>query len=169
MSALGKGGRVTASSDVKGSEKRGEVPWPIRSHTQFSTLGFRESGSQSWKEQQAHTTGPVSPRKRKADLGLASSVHDDTSLQKTEDVTAKALRVLTGPNVAAGGSENLRSLRTEIEEVEKGQLQFTQLMKSVTAVLRVRGDDRPGGQSSRAVSGRLGNNESQEGSQDEVY
>jgi hypothetical protein len=42
-------------------------------------------------EQQAHTTEPMSPKKRKTDIGSAFSVHDDTLLQGIEDVIAKAL------------------------------------------------------------------------------
>jgi hypothetical protein len=92
MSALSKGGGGPASSDVQGSETRGEASGPMASQFQFSTLGFRRSRQQSRKEQQAHTTGPVSPKKRKVDIDAAFSAHDDIStlLQEIKSATASA-------------------------------------------------------------------------------
>jgi hypothetical protein len=136
MSALSKGGGGPASSDVQGSDKRGEASGPIGSQFQFSTLGFRGSGAQSWKEQEAHTIGPVSPKKRKTDVDSAFSGHDDTLLQAIENAIAKALQAPMRPSAVAGCSENVQSIRAEMEEIKKGQLQLTQLMNAVMAVLR---------------------------------
>lgn len=119
-------------------DKRGEASGPIGSQSQFSTLGFRGSGSQSWKEQEAHTIGPVSPKKRKTDLDSAFSGHDDTLVRAIESAIAKALQAPTRPSAVAGFSENVQSIRAEMEEIKNGQLQLTQLMNAVMAVLRLR-------------------------------
>jgi hypothetical protein len=134
MSALSKGGGGPASSDVQGSETRGEASGPMASQFQFSTLGFRGSRQQNRKEQQAHTTGPVSPKKRKVDIDAAFSAHDDIStlLQEIKSATAQAVRVTTGLSAAAGFWQDMQSLRSEMEDIKKGQLQITNLMNAVT-------------------------------------
>lgn len=105
---------VQTSSDIQGSETRGEASGPVGSQFQFSTLGFRGIGGQSWKEQQAHTTGPVSPKKLKTDIDSALSGHDHILLQAIESAITKALQAPTRPSAVADCSEDVQSLRAEM-------------------------------------------------------
>ena len=91
---------------------------------------------QSWEEQQAYATKPVNAKKRKTDIGSAFGLHGDELLQAIEDAIVKALRVPLGPNATTGCTEDVRSLRAEVEEIRKGQTQLTQLMNTVMTVLR---------------------------------
>lgn len=136
MSPLSKGGGGTSSSDIQGSETRGEAPGPIGSEFQFSTPVFRGGGSHRWEERQSHATGPVSSKKRKANAGSALGDHENVFLRAIESAIAKALQAPTRPDAVAGCSEDVQSLRAEMEEIKKGQLQLTQLMNTVMAVLR---------------------------------
>lgn len=78
----------------------------------------------------------MKPKKRKTGIGSAVGVHGDELLQAIEDAIAKALRVPPGPNATTSCTEDVRSLRAEVEEIRKGQTQLTQLMNTVMAVLR---------------------------------
>lgn len=91
---------------------------------------------QSWEEQQAYATRSVNSKKRKTDIGSAFGVHGDELLQAIEDVIAKALRVPMGPDTTTGCTEDVRSLRAEVEEIRKGQMQLTQLMNTVMTAFR---------------------------------
>ncbi|KAI7712086.1 hypothetical protein KC353_g8529 [Hortaea werneckii] len=136
MSARSKGGGGPASSDVQGSGKCGEASEPIGSQFQFSAPQIRGGRLQSWEEQQAYATKPVNAKKRKTDIGSAFGLHGDELLQAIEDAIVKALRVPLGPNATTGCTEDVRSLRAEVEEIRKGQTQLTQLMNTVMTVLR---------------------------------
>ena len=110
----------------------------MASQFQFSTLGFRGSRQQSRKEQQAHTTRPVSPKKRKVDIDDALSAHDDIStlLQEIKNATAQAASVTMGLSTANGFLQDMQSYRSEMEEIKNGQLQITQLMNTVMEALQ---------------------------------
>lgn len=136
MSARSKGGGGPADVDVQGSGTCGEASEPIGSQFQFSAPQIRGGRLQSWEEQQAYATKPVHPKKRKTGIGSALGVHDDELLQVIEDAIAKALRMPPGPNATTGCTEDVRSLRAEVEEIKKGQTQLTQLMNTVLTVLQ---------------------------------
>lgn len=135
MSARSKGGGGPASSDVRGSGTCGEASEPIGSQFQFSTPQIRGGGLQSWGEQQEYAARPVSLKKRKTDIGTALRSQDDDLLQEIRDLIAEIRRVPKVPIAAAASSEDVRSLRAEMEEIKKGQNQVTQLMNMVMAAL----------------------------------
>jgi hypothetical protein len=135
MLARSKGGGGRTSSDVQGPGTRGEASEPIGSQLFSSHPRFRGAGSQNWEEQQEYAARPLSPKKRKTDDNPAFGIRDNALLQAMEDIVARASRMPNEPIAAAASPDDVRSLRTEVEEIKKERNQLTQLMNEVRAVL----------------------------------
>lgn len=133
MSGRSKGGGGPASSDVQGSATRGEASEPIGSQN-FSSQ-FQGAGSQSWEGQQAYAARPLSPKKRKTDENSAFGVQGNDVLQAIKDLLAGVPRV-DKESIAAAACSDDRSLRAEMEEIKKEQVQLTQLMSKVMTMLQ---------------------------------
>lgn len=146
MSPLSKGGGGTASSDVQASETRGEASERIISpaETQFFNPEIRPGAAQSGDELQAHTKGPASTKKRKADAGSAISITEDVLAQAFERAGASGrLREFTGPTLATGSLGEMQFLRGEIRlEMSKVHMQLAQLVKSTMAEMQAEADRR---------------------------
>lgn len=146
MSPLSKGGGGTASSEIQGSETRGDVTEPIISlaETQFFNPEIRPGGAPSWDKLQAHTKGQASAKKRKANAGSAIGITEDVFAQAFERAGASGrLRELTGPTPATGSLGEIQFLRGEITlEMSKMHMQLTQLVKSTMAEMQAEADRR---------------------------
>lgn len=146
MSPLSKGGGGTASSEIQGSETRGEASEPITSpaETQFFNPEIRPGGALSWDELQAHTKEQASAKKRKANAGSAIGITEDVFAQAFERAGASGrLREVTGPTLATGSLGEVQFLRGEIRlEMSKMHMQLTQLVKSTMAEIQAEADRR---------------------------